>query len=183
MADLYAQLNQTEDALRLRKEILEELEANYGSNHAEVLEAMISLAFTYNLLALDDKAHHDKALPLFEHVLERYRITKPSNHPDLLFAMENLRDTYLALDRKRDARRLSEEILPLQEAEIGEARKNNLPGISLWLALNKLKSTYSALDRDSDADALGEEMSSAFSAFAATMRLLWEEPESPEETP
>lgn len=119
------------------------LEAKFGKNHRDTLQAANTLAAAYQVVG-----RWREAIALFEETLRRRREALGSEDPDTLEGMSNLVVAYRAAGRPADAIRLGEEALRLRRAKLGESSPQTL------ITMNNLAKAYQCAGRLDEAIAL-----------------------------
>jgi tRNA A-37 threonylcarbamoyl transferase component Bud32 len=146
LASIYAQLDRQDEALALRKEVLEVRLAKLGPDHPDTLFSMNNLANSYQM-----QRQPEKALELRKTVLERRKAILGPDHEDTLWAMYNLAGTYATLGRTEDALRLFEDLLAKRTATLG---RDHLDTVD---CLSNVAVCYHRLGRDDKALQFHEE--------------------------
>ncbi|KAJ6511119.1 hypothetical protein C8R45DRAFT_1068901 [Mycena sanguinolenta] len=115
----------------------------YGDDDPNTLQAMHSLAITY-----DDLGQFEEAKKLKIEVLEKRQKLLADNHPDTLQTMHNLADTYDNLGQFEKAKKLTMEVLEKRQKLLGDDHLQTLN------TMHSLAVTYDNLGRFEEAKKL-----------------------------
>ena len=147
LAISYQEAGRTDEAIKLREEVLTLDRKVLGPEHPDTLAAMDNLAISYS-----DAGRKDEALKLREEVLTLRRKVNGPEHPDTLKAMANLALSYDDAGRKDEALKLREEVLTLDRKVLGPEHPDTL------VAMDNLAISYDDAGRKDEALKLREEV-------------------------
>ena len=147
-----------QEAMELRKKVLEARQRALGSEHPNTLRAMTGLANSYG-----DLGRRHEAVELREKVLEARQRMLGNEHRDTLGAMTGLANSYSDLGRTHEAMELREKVLEASQRMLGNEHPDTLG------AMTGLAVSYGDLGRTHEAMELREKV------LAASQRMLGNE--------
>ena len=117
LEDLYfhddTNIENYENAVKIRNEIIDLSKVNYGDHSSEVIEAMEKLAVTYHLVDTEEE------LNLMNQIVDIYKDIKGKDHDDTIRKMEEVSDLLVYMNRPEEALKKQEEILELTKQKSG----------------------------------------------------------------
>jgi tetratricopeptide (TPR) repeat protein len=140
LANIYADLGNYREALKLREDTLARRQRTLGPEHRDTLRSMHSLANSYA-----EHGRNEEALKLDERTLEMQKATLGVDDPDTLASMSSLAHSYSSLERHADALKLYKQVLDLRINRFGPDHPDTL------LTRNYLSNSYLNLHQYEDA--------------------------------
>ena len=129
-----------QEAMKLRKKVLEARQRSVRSEHPDTLRTMNNLANNYS-----DLGRKQEAMKLRQTTLEARQWTLGSEHSDTLYTMNSLAISYSDLGRKQEAMELNETVLKAHQRTLGSEHPDTLR------TMNNLAISYSDLGRKQEA--------------------------------
>lgn len=117
LARAYYYENRIDDAIRIRRELVQAAQRRYGEMHFETASAWNNLAFTL----LDLPERHDEAEAALLRALEIRREVSQPDDPNIQTILSNLAWLYGARGDWEEALRMYNEVLRVRQTTLGEA--------------------------------------------------------------